>query len=405
MNYYYRQPRYFKDFHCIGGDCQDNCCYGWRIVWEEHEVEKLKNAENISPELKQLTEKSFVPNGDTPDGYYRIEFDERGKCPFVTDDRLCSIQKELGAEYLSNTCMSYPRTNIITGNVIYRFCNTSCHVVMERLLNVEKTMDLVNCEAAAGTEIRPNVIDSAEILKKHPELKYRSELLEFFYELIGDKKHDVETNIILGALAAQSLTKLIENKEIDRIPEALRSFKTQMHNSAQIKAVENIKPNYYLRFGFIGKILKEIIEVSPIHSLNDPTGTPNVALYDMASKLLSERFKDRPFYLRNIVLNLLMELAIPFRFTDKTIFENYSLFTVVYACIKLNFIAAEVAGKRGTVEYMKQRFHYEGEERFSGLASIICRGLCQNRVIEQQILDSLKEHGFTSPAYLALLVK
>lgn len=404
MNYYYRQPRYFKDFRCIGSDCQDNCCYGWVISWEKPEVEKLINAEKISSELKQLVEKCFVPDEKSPDRY-KVQFDERDKCPCVTDDGLCRIQKELGAEYLSKTCMNYPRNNIITGDVIYRFCNSSCHVVMERLLNVEKTMDLVNCEAIAGTEIRPNVIDTAKRLEKNPELKYRGELLEFFYELIGDKKNDVETNVVLGALAAQSLTKLVENNEIDRIPEALRSFKAQMHNGAQLKAVDNIKPNYHLRFGFIGKILKEIIGASPIHTLNDPTGTPNVALYDMASGLLMKRFKERPFFLRNIALNLLLELAVPFKFIDKTIFENYSLFTVVYACIKLNLIAAEVAGKSGNIAYMGQHFHYEGEERFSGLTSIICRGLCQNRVIEQQILDSLKEHGFTSPAYLALLVK
>lgn len=404
MNYYYRQPRYFKDFHCIGSECMDNCCYGWVISWSKDEVEKVKNAPKISPELKKIVEKCFVPDEKSLDDY-KVQFNECGKCPCVTDDGLCRIQKELGAEYLSLTCRIYPRRNIFSNGVIYRFCNSSCHVVVERLFNVEKTMDLVNCEATVGTRIRPNIMDDTRILKKNPELKYRGELLEFFYELIGDKKHDVETNIILGALAAQSLTKLVEKKEYDRIPEALRAFKVQMRNGAHLKAIEDIKPNYHLRFGFIGKILKEIIEASPINSLRDPTGTPNVVLYELGSRLLMERFKDRPFFLRNIALNLMLELAVPFKFIDKTIYENYSLFAVAYACIKLNLIAAEVSGKKVEIKYLGQHFRYEGEERFSGLVSILCRGLCQNIVIEQNILDFLKEHNFTTPAYLALLVK
>lgn len=400
---YYRQPRYFRDFRCLGSECKDNCCYGWNITWSKEEIDKLKNAENISPELKQLVEKSFTPDERlSKSNSYLITFDERAKCPFLTDNSLCRIQKELGAEYLSKTCLLYPRKYTAVGNIIYRYCNISCRAVAEKILNDEKIMDLVNSKADAGTKIYTNVDYSKE---KNPEYKFHEELFEFFYELISDKRCDVETNIILGALAAQSLTKLVERKEYNRIPEALRLFKAQMHNRTQIKSIENIKPNYHLRFGFIGELLKGVAFSSPIYNLNDPTGTPNVVLYEMASKLLAERFKDRPFFLRNIALNLLLELAVPFTLTDKTIFENYSLFATIFACVKLNLIAIEVSGKHCTMNYEGQTFNYEGEERFAGLTAIICRKLCQNPVIQQQILGRLNEHNFTSPAYLALLVK
>ena len=26
-----RYPRYFKEFKCIGGNCEDSCCIGWDI--------------------------------------------------------------------------------------------------------------------------------------------------------------------------------------------------------------------------------------------------------------------------------------------------------------------------------------------------------------------------------------
>lgn len=400
---YYRQPRYFSDFHCIGSKCIDNCCYGWRIDWKKEEVEKLKSASNISLQLKELIEKTFVPNEEV-DGYYKIQFNEKGGCPFLTNENLCAIQRELGAEYLSDTCMTYPRNWRLTDNFIYSYCNMSCREVLSKIISDEKAMDLINIPPK---EVKTLVCrtDSTDDIAKHPELKYRTGIFEFFYELISSKKNNVETNIILGALAAQSLSKLIAQGGADRIPEALKSFRSQLHNGAQLRSIKNIKPNYTLRFGFVDKILDDVVGFSMIRSLNDETGTPNIDYYDAASTRLNEIFKDRPFYLHNIALNLLFEVQIPFRFIDKTIFENYCLFVVIYACIKLNLISIALVEESINVNYLGQRFHYEDDDRFIGLTSIICRKVCQNELTQKNILDFLKRYDFTSPAYLTLLVK
>ncbi len=402
---YYRQPRYFGDFHCIGTACQDNCCYGWRIDWRKEEVDKLKNAENCSTELRELIEKSFVPN-ETLEEMYQISFNEQKRCPLLTEDGLCRIQRELGVEYMSRTCMVYPRKYIFADTVIYRTCYSSCRVVMNYLINDEKSMDLVNIAIKQAKTLYNALKDSPEDLAAHPEFKYRGELFEFFYELIADKKHDVETNIILGALAAQALTKLVAAGDVDAIPEALKSLKSQMHNGAQLKSIENIRPNYHLRFGFIGKILNEIVGFSTVSLLNDKSGTPSVMYYNTARDNLNEIFKDRPFFLRNIALNLLFEFIVPFNFKDKTIFENYSLFAVAYACVRLNTISLAYLGNGNVkLDIFGKNIQYDGMDKFVGLNAMICRSLCQNVENQNVILDFLAEHKFTSPAYLALLVK
>ena len=97
---YYRQPRYFTDFHCIGGDCPDNCCYGWIIDWKAEEINKLRSAPDMSEDLRALINKSFTSIADY-EGHYKIKFDERGKCPLLADDGFCRIQRELGVEYMS----------------------------------------------------------------------------------------------------------------------------------------------------------------------------------------------------------------------------------------------------------------------------------------------------------------
>lgn len=400
---FFRQPRYYGDYHCIGNACPDNCCYGWRIDWKKEEVDKLKTAPNCSSELKELIEKTFTANGAL-EGFYRVAFDEQNKCPLLTEDGLCRIQRELGVEYMSYTCMIYPRLNLLAEPVLYSVCCSSCREVMYHLINDEKAMDLINIPVKKAETV--NVTSySPEDLAAHPELKYCGELLEFFYEIISDKRHSVETNIIIGALAAQALTKLVERAEEDKIPETLSQLKAQMHNAAQLKAIENIKPNYHLRFRFIGDVLREMTKIPVINLLNDQTGLPNIDYYNEGSEKLNEAFKDRPFFLRNIALNLLMELAaVPFKLLNKSIFENYSLFAVVFACLKLNMIATAVMRETNLNLYGKN-IHYSSEEKFYGFSSMICRGLCQNAVNRTKIVNLLKENGFTSPAYIALLVK
>ncbi len=401
---YYRQPRYYADFHCVGNACPDNCCYGWRIDWKKEEVDKLKTAEICSPELKELIEKSFIPNKSF-EGKYQIAFNEQGRCPLLTENGLCRIQKELGVEYMSTTCMVYPRRYFVINDTAYCICNLSCREVMRRLINDEKSMDLINIPIKQEKTVSVTE-DTKDELAAHPELKYHGEVFEFFYELIADKKHDVETNIILGALAAQALTKLVAAGDVDAIPEALKSLKSQMHNGSQLKSIENIRPNYSLRFGFISKILKEIVGNSAVSFLNDPSGKPNIMYYNTARDNLNEIFKDRPFYLRNIALNLLFELETPFKFKNKTIFENFSLFAAVYACLKLNMISLAYMGlDKVDLDLYGDKIHYYGEDKFVGLSAVICRGLCQNENNQKAILDFLAEHKFTSPAYLALLVK
>ncbi len=399
---YYKQPRYYAGFHCIGGDCPNNCCYGWRIDWSKSEIDKVLNAENISPELRELVETSFVQSEKDNENYFIIEFRDNGKCPFQADDGLCKIQKELGAEYLSHTCTDYPRCHIYAINVIYRFCRMSCPAIMERFLNDETCMDMVSTRPMGETVIPMNNMYNIE---EYPVQKYRAELFDFFYELIADKKYNVDSAIILGALAAKVLTKIEGREEYDSIPEQIKSLRKQMHNGSMLKSIDEIKPNPQIKFDFLPKITEQIAQRTTTIILHNSNGGLNVDLYNHGEERLREALNGREYFLRNIALSLLLEIDVPFKFCERTIFENYSLFVAAYACVKLNLIGAMAVDKSITMNTCNQQFRYEGDGKLISLTSMICRGLCQNRENSEKIIDLLKENGFDRPAYLALFIK
>lgn len=111
---------YFDQFQCLMERCPDNCCCErWSISIDESTYNKYVNM-NISDLDKKI--KSTKPH---------TIIKHMGKCPFITENGLCSIQKEYGEEFLSNTCRAYPRFVSEHGDLFIENIGLSCPAVVE----------------------------------------------------------------------------------------------------------------------------------------------------------------------------------------------------------------------------------------------------------------------------------
>lgn len=406
---YYRQPRYYSKFCCSGEECKANCCYGWAIVWKKDEIEKLKGAPNCSDELREKIEKGFVPSIDGDETSFVINLDQNEKCPFQREDGLCEIQKELGAKYLSKTCTLFPRYNSfidLDKNIVYRGCVMSCQEVVRMLVNEENAAELVNIpikEKKLNVSMKYNYKEKD--IFENPGLKYRLEIFSFFYDLIGDKNCSLETTMVLGALAAQKLTQLINNDQFSRIPEALKAFRKQTNDSAAIRSIDGIKPNYNVKFGVANKITESALSFNISDTLKDQNGALDVDRYISGEEKLGEMMKDKPFWLRNIALAMLLDSFVPFTSLKHTVFENYSFFVAAISCIKLNAIASAYAPEEINITFQDNTLHFKGIEKIYGLTGMISRRIFQDATAFKNVTKVLNEYDMDSPAYLALLIK
>ena len=397
---YFRQPRYLNDFKCIGGNCRFTCCQYWRIVWSEKEIEKVKNAPDCPEDIRSFMETGFTPYPERKD-LFIVTLDEDYRCPMLTEDKFCHIQREMGEEYLSNTCRAYPRNYDAIDTVAYGCCQMSCPEIMNKLLNDEKCTDLVNLSTKNLRILKVHLQATPEQVKKHPERKYFAEIKDFFYEIISNKKLPLETCIILGALAAQSLTKLVAAEDYDSIPEAIKTLRSQMHDAKQLKNINNIKTNYNVKLGVTDKLINEFSKSATRHSLIDDDGKPNIDLYTRAEDLLNKEFESRPFAWRNLALNLMLELNVPFKLEDNTIFENYSAFVIAYAFLRYNTLTIMGVNDRLNAANISM----DTENFIVMFSSVLSRTLCHNPDNLKKLLQRLKDFKMESPAYLALLVK
>lgn len=399
---YYRQPRYFRDFKCIGGACPNSCCQGWLIAWKTDEIEKVKAAE-ISDELRALLDDNFIPVNESEAKVIGADTNrvrlESGtlRCPFLTEENLCRIQKEAGADSLSYTCNMYPRKHNVINRAIYRSCHTTCTPVISALCDIENAADLVNAPLTKGADkIKATSVTGEKAIQKYPILKYHAELLEFFYGILYDKKYSFETAVMLGALAAQKITEFVSLGREDRIPEAIKAIRPQLRDERQIKALDAVKPNFKLKMSFMGEMFLIFMKKSFLITLCDGVVFSREK-YDRAMKRFDEVFSGREYAMRNIALNIFLDLNMPFFDHEKTIFENYALFAACAGSIRVAGAAVAAVSLNASDKAIEDGFKY--------IIALISRILCHNPKHTEELFDILQNHKITSPAYIATLIK
>jgi lysine-N-methylase len=101
---------YADKFRCIGSECEDTCCSGWQVSIDSATFQKYRDLPS-SP-LRVLMDERIHPNPNclVDQDFARVTLELDGRCAFLSDERLCSIQLEHGAQALSFTCANYPRS-------------------------------------------------------------------------------------------------------------------------------------------------------------------------------------------------------------------------------------------------------------------------------------------------------
>lgn len=328
MGYYFiREPKYFREFTCTGSECESNCCRGWEdLIWLNEEYERLCSLD-LPDEMRERVKSAFVrldiPELDEPLWNLRLS---GKKCPFLAENRLCSIQRKFGEDFISNTCRVYPRVSVFNSATMTRGCYASCPEVAKALLNDEFALEICTRQVqVSGNEIvlKSVLCEGEEDFLENPALRYRNELFGLYYDILASRKRPLEENMILGAEIAKRISG-VENAE--EIPAEIERQKSWF-NAPDIVPKCNI-------FERAAELFTEIFgDKSAISAVLTNGKIDN-------DKLSAELFP-RHFF-GNIALNLLFELKMPFYFEDRSILENYSYLLAVYSLAKLTVSAAAI---------------------------------------------------------------
>ena len=132
-----RTWRYMERFHCIGSDCEDNCCHDWRVVVDGDTVERLNAVATLhSKEERERWQHALVTEDRGPKQakLYSIRLKPDGNCPMLLPNGWCHVQATFGEKFLPDVCATYPRGLQWIVDDLELAGTTSCPEVARQLL-------------------------------------------------------------------------------------------------------------------------------------------------------------------------------------------------------------------------------------------------------------------------------
>ncbi|TYQ15021.1 UNVERIFIED_CONTAM: lysine-N-methylase [Acetivibrio alkalicellulosi] len=409
-------PDYYNKFICDGSKCEDNCCLGnWNIWVDEEHYKKLNKVNNIN--IKEKIQKYIKRNRSNPskNTYARLKQDkELGKCAFLTEEKMCSMQLELGAEYLCDVCMIYPRYHNRINEELEKSISVSCPLAAELILLNEKGIDIVVIEE--GKSIRTSIYKSNEaIISKNNigALKYLNEIRVFSMRLIKSREYKVWERLTILGLFVNKLDLIVKEKKAENIPKLIENFKHLLTNGGFEESLSQIPYQAHVQI----KLLKELIDerfFRGIHSLrymncyteflvglgyvrdeDQNMDLENILMnYDNAFQQYYNPFMEsREYILENYLVNHIFKEVFPFS-NKETIFDNFVLMVIQYSFIKMLLI--------GMAGYHKENF---GEQHVVKLIQSFSKVIEHSDTFKTHLIELLKNNGFNTMAYMTLLLK
>lgn len=403
------QPEYMKKFQCLGTNCEDTCCAGWRIGIDKDTYKKYRECPNkeLRKRLKACVSRVRTDPSDV--NYAKIRLNEDGVCPLLDEDILCSLQRQLGEEYLSLVCATYPRvTNLISGvaeTALSVSCPEAARIV---LLNPELMAFEEGVEDTKIRNVHACVIETNNGMFSHPALRYFWDLRIFIIALLQNRNYKLWQRLVILGLFCRSLEQHVHEGNSQDIPKLIATYLEYLETGNLLEELNAIPTEYTLQM----KLMKEVADyridngmskryfncfaqfLEGIQYTADNTVEQIGQYYTEAySKYYQPYMEKHEYILENYLVNDAFTSIFPFM-GQQSIFDNYVMFVVKYSMIKMLLI--------GMSGLHKDKF---SAEHVIILIQSFAKMISHNVAFLQNISQLLKSSNFNTMPYMAILVK
>lgn len=180
-----KSPEYFKNFKCIGGECEDSCCIGWDIDVDKNTFFQYEDLnDNLFKDSIFINEDCVSDEVD----YAKIKLNNLKKCPFLKECGYCKIHSELGEGYLSNTCSHYPRILNKIDDDYEISLDLSCPEAARIILSNKDGINFIEDEISLNKYIVASELDTNDEEFEELPIKYFKEIRDYCFNII--KKHE-----------------------------------------------------------------------------------------------------------------------------------------------------------------------------------------------------------------------
>lgn len=406
------QPEYVKKFACDGQNCEDNCCKGlWNIYVDEEHYKKVRKVND--KDLKDKIQKYIRRNRSNPtkETYGKIHQDrELRQCIFLTEDNLCDMQMKLGADYLCNVCMIYPRyMNLIDGKY-ERSLTMACPLAAKEALLNPEPMAFEQFEESQETRTiinNPRFDAEGHLFLNKPQ-RYFWDIRIFSLSLLQNRDYDLGERLIILGIVYKKIEELHEEERIQDLPCMLEDMANMIEAGDFREQLDKITPNIQIQMQLAKemtdrKVAQGLISDRYLECLKETLlgigyiegeKFENILeKYDNNYKeYLAPYLEEKEYILENYLVNEYFKEMMPFG-TFKTMWDSYIFLCVLYSMVKLHLI-----GIAGCHKELNDNLTLKLIQSFS-------KEVLHNNQYIQGIIKLLKDSGYDSLAYMTILVK
>lgn len=403
-------PHYMQDFRCIGSACEDSCCRGWRVDIDYNtyrNYQKIRDTE-LSPLIEKYVKRNRAQN-HSDHNYAKINLLEDARCPFLDDQMLCRIQYINGENSLSDVCSTYPRISNIVNEVLEQSATLSCPEAARLALLEEKGMEFDESGEAKEIRIMRDLSIKTDDLKwKNKPQKYLWELRIFTISTLQNRNYRLYQRLIILGMFYQKLQQYVSEELVDKIPELIASYTNIVGDSSLKESISVIPVQYTIQMEMLKELVDSIylVGVSNRRYLECFTEfLAGVQYTDEATvEEIGERYQkacfdyyepfmeDNEYILENYLVNYVFRTLFPLK-DGKLIFDSYVLMATHYALIKMHLIGMAAFHKKLTNELVIK------------LIQSFEKTVEHNHQYLKGITDILKNSGFSTMAYMSILIK
>jgi lysine-N-methylase len=368
-------PNYAQTFRCIGSECEDTCCHGWRVPVDEATYQRYQDLPP-SP-LQSLIHQSverLPETGQTTNSFAIIRMNAENSCPMLSEERLCRIQSEYGAELLSHTCATYPRVTH-TGNgapitALTLSCPEAARLVLlhTHLLRAHAPREHSMTPAAQPDHAEDRI---SSPLEPSPLSPWTDPIRATVLATAANQRYPIWQRLFLLSVFAKRLDTIvgaIVSGELDRAPEAfLSDFNVTAARGSLRVAMDALPADELAQMDAVLRLAGLMLHrsnvgprfVACVNAFTSGIGNgPGATLASLAAhaRAAYERhftpfFHRNPHILENYLVNTILRLNFPFgsaknpEESGRTISQRFAILAAQFALIRGLLIG--VAGHHG----------------------------------------------------------
>jgi lysine-N-methylase len=415
------EPQHFQEFRCLGADCEDTCCDGWAVAVDRPTFEKYQQHPDPRWRASFQNLVTINPAGVSDHDYARIQLSTT-TCPFYSEG-LCAIHKELGEEYLSVTCASFPRVWNVVDQVLERSLDLGCPEAARKALldPARMTYDEARPGGDGVRTGRLSAIDVAGGARPGKPDRYFQLVRRFIIELLQNRALPLWKRLLIVGYFCDKVQELSVAGAEPRIAEMIQAYEEAVSSSLFEQTLDQLPAKLTIRIETVVELIlaritsdftnrrflgcyqefMQGLRWGPDSSMDDVCGSYQEAHSQYAGPFWSRHEHMLEHYLVNYVYRSLFpfgpqESAVGLHDpnSERSIHAEFTLLAVYFSIIET--LLTGISGLH------KEAF---GAAQVIQVIYTFTRTFEHSVTFPQRVIQMLVEKGLDHPEGIAILVK